>query len=78
MTLTDVTKSNIKARKQLDDYTCGLIIGRCLAKQYITQISREMEIPQSAITDSVNRYNETGTGVIVKRSRKPLKLSERD
>ncbi|CEP09622.1 hypothetical protein, partial, partial [Parasitella parasitica] len=78
MTLTDVTNSNMKSRKQLDDYTCGLIIGRYLAKQNITQISRKMDIPKSTITDCINRYNKTGTGMIVKRSGRPLKLSERD
>ncbi|CEP08004.1 hypothetical protein [Parasitella parasitica] len=42
----DVTNSNMRFRKQLDDYTCGLIIGRYLAKQNITQNSREMDIPK--------------------------------
>ncbi|CAO3613064.1 unnamed protein product [Mucor fragilis] len=42
MTLTKVTNSNKKIRKQLDDYTCGLIIGRHLIKQTPTEISREM------------------------------------
>ncbi|CEP08503.1 hypothetical protein [Parasitella parasitica] len=66
MTLTDVTNSNLKARKQLDDYTCGLIIGRYLVKQNTTQTSREMEIPKSTITDRVNRHSKTGTGVAAK------------
>ncbi|CEP19520.1 hypothetical protein [Parasitella parasitica] len=37
-----------------------------------------MEIPKSTITGCVNRYNKTGTVVIVKRSGRPLKSSERD
>ncbi|CEP17364.1 hypothetical protein [Parasitella parasitica] len=63
MTLTDVTNSNMKICKQLDDYTCGLIIGRYLGK---------------AKHHSNFTYNKTGTGVIVKRSERPLKLSERE
>ncbi|CEP09718.1 hypothetical protein [Parasitella parasitica] len=62
MTLTDVTNSNLESRKQLDDYTCGFITGIYLAKQNISQIS----------------HNKTGTGVIVKRSGRLLKLSKRD
>ncbi|CEP07416.1 hypothetical protein [Parasitella parasitica] len=78
MTLTGATNSNMKIRRQLDDYTCGLIIGRYLAKQKIAQISREMDIPKSTVSDCINRYNKTGTGVIVKRSGRPPKLSKRD
>ncbi|CEP09777.1 hypothetical protein [Parasitella parasitica] len=64
MTSTDITDSNLKARKQPDDYTCGLIIGRYLVKQNSTQISRVMDIPKFTITDCVNRHSKTGTEAI--------------
>ncbi|CEP16822.1 hypothetical protein [Parasitella parasitica] len=56
MTLTDITNS-------------GLIIGRYLAKQNITQISREMEIPKYTITDCRNKLSERDQRTVVRNFR---------
>lgn len=78
MTLTDITNNTQKPRIQLDDYTCGLIIGRFQADQSPAVIQQALKIPRSTIVDCINRWKKTGTGVIKTRSGRPQKLSERD
>jgi len=65
-------------RKQLDDYTCGLIIGRFQSGKCPAEIVRDMKLPRSTIVDCINRFKKTGTGVSKKRTGRPKKLTARD
>ncbi|KAG2192872.1 hypothetical protein INT47_006044 [Mucor saturninus] len=78
MPLTDTTNNTRKRPIQLDDYTCGLIIGRFQADQSIADIQLAMSIPRSTIVDCVNRWKETGIGISETRKGRLPKLSERD
>ncbi|KAG2191075.1 hypothetical protein INT47_011679 [Mucor saturninus] len=78
MPLTDTSDNTPKCRIQLDDYTCGLIIGRFQSDESIADIQLAMSIPGSTIVNCHNRWKETGIGVSETRKGKQLKLPERD
>ena len=78
MTISRLIKNIPKTRNQLDDYTCGKIIGRCEAEQTPAVISRALGIPRSTIVDCIELEKETGSGIVKPRSGRSLKLSERD
>ena len=78
MSLQNIINNNRKNTTELDDYTCGLIIGKYQEGKRGVAISREMGIPETTVRRCIDRYEKTGTGVIQKRKGRPLKLSERD
>ncbi|KAG2193328.1 hypothetical protein INT47_012475 [Mucor saturninus] len=59
MPLTDTTNNTPKRCIQLDDYTCGLMIGRFQADQSIADIQLTMSIPRSTIVGCVHLWRET-------------------
>ncbi|KAG2193732.1 hypothetical protein INT47_010413 [Mucor saturninus] len=77
MPLTETMSNTPMYRIQLDDYTCGLIIGRFQSDQSRADIQVAMSIPRSTIVDCVNRWKETGIEILETRKGKQPKLSER-
>lgn len=72
-TTTTVTKIKAPARRELDAYTCGIIIGRYQLKQRISAIARDLGIPRTTVNDCVDRYKKSGSGVNKKRAGRPPK-----
>ena len=79
MTLSDISNTPSKKRKELDSFTRGVICGLAtIAKWKQVDIAKELEIPTSTVNDIVRKYRETGQKECKQRPGRPEVLTERD
>lgn len=66
---TDIPTENQKTPTELDDFSCGIIVGRYEGGQSIDKIQRDMNIDRNAIVECIKRFEETGSGALDKSNR---------
>ena len=72
------SNSDAKAlRKELDEFTKGMISGQSIAGQTPTQISRNLNVPQTTVQGVLERLKESHTGANKPRSGRPKVIDAR-